>query len=390
MNREKFNEVRKTIFFTAILVLALMYSTQIFAALSFVLSVMKPFVIGGVIAFVFNIPVSSIEKRFLKKMNGRILGKIKRTISIVASIIIVALIITFVLVALVPALTSTVMDVAERVPSLYDKIIKYVDKYPFIMEYTEKIGVENLNWDAIIDYAMKFFESGWAGNIVMSTVGMASSVASGVVDTGISIIFAIYLLASKDYIIRNAKTVCRTYLTKDVFKYVEHATVLLIENFKNYLTGQLKEACILGTIIAVVLMCFRMPYVILISVVIALTALIPIAGAFIGAFVGAFLILLVSPIKMLQFLIIFIIVQQIETQLIYPRVVGSSVGLPAVWVFMAVMVGGSLFGVPGMLAFIPITSTGYTLLKEDVIKKEKKRKELEKRRNKRNRKYNKE
>ena len=206
-----------------------------------------------------------------------------------------------------------------------------------------------------------------------STIGIASSVVSGFTNLFIGLVFSVYVLAQKEKLAGQVKRVLSAFLPEKINNSVLYVCALLNKNFTNFITGQCLEAVILGTMFVIAMTIFRMPYAVMIGVLIAFTALIPIVGAFIGCVVGAFLILLVNPWKALAFIVLFLVLQQIEGNLIYPRVVGSSVGLPAMWVLVAVTIGGSLFGIMGMLVFIPLISTVYALLRECVNRRNEKK-----------------
>lgn len=376
MDREVLKELRRIITVVAVVVLLIVYSGNILSAIGGIIDVFNPFFAGVAIAFVLNIPMDMIEKKFMSGWNTGIKRKAKRAISMISAILIVIGVLAIVVFSLVPQLGDTFKDIADRLPEFNQNIVEYVDDltkdYPQVNKIVNQIDTSEQDWSGLLEGVTSFMQSGVAGNILTSTVNVASSIAVFVFRAIIAICFAIYLLVSKEKILRNIKTVFKTYMPAKAFKYLHDGTKLLIDTFKKFIAGQCVEAVVLGCIFAITMVIFRIPYAILVSVLIAFTALIPVAGAFIGCAVGAFLILMVSPIKMLWFLILFIILQQLENKLIYPKIVGSSVGLPSIWVFVAVTVGGSISGVVGMLVFIPIASTLYVLLKEDIVRKNKK------------------
>ena len=212
---------------------------------------------------------------------------------------------------------------------------------------------------------MGFLKNGAMG-MLTSTVSVASGIISGIVNAVISLIFALYILSQKEKLENQGRRIILAFLPEKAAGKLQEVFALLYKNFSCFITGQCTEAVILGLMFVIAMSIFRMPYALMVGVLIAFTALIPIVGAFIGCSVGAFLILIDNPLQALWFVILFLTLQQIEGNLIYPKVVGSSVGLPSRWVLMAVSLGGSLFGIAGMLVFIPITSTGYTLFRESV------------------------
>jgi len=388
MNKEALKEIRNIVLIVAIVVVLIVYSGNVITAIEGVAGVFTPFLAGVAIAFVLNLPMSFIEtKIFAKWPKGR-LQVLKRTLGIILAILFICLLVALLFVAVIPGVRNTFTDVSTRFPEFYNQLNAYIEdiaaKYPVVDSFIKEDKLSKLDFEKVSSGVLSIFSNGVAGNIVSSTVGMASSVASFFVKALTAIVFAIYLLAAKERIIRGFATVLKTYLPRNYYEGIRHFNIVLVYNFKRFIEGQCLEAIILGLIFAIVLSIFKMPYVMLISMMIAFTALIPVVGALIGCLFGCALIIMVSPIKMLEYIVISIVVQQLENKFVYPRVVGSSVGLPSIWVFMAVMVGGSLCGVIGMIAFIPLTSTFYQLLKEDV----RKRREIESHKSQSNRQKN--
>jgi predicted PurR-regulated permease PerM len=232
----------------------------------------------------------------------------------------------------------------------------------------EDLNIAEMNGSSLMAYVTDFLENG-AGDVLNSTVSMAGSVVSGVTRWAVAFVFAVYVLAQKEKLGNQAGRILSAYFPDKMVRRIRKVVGLLYQNFSKFITGQCLEAVILGTMFVVCMSILRLPYPLVIGMVIAVTALIPIVGAFLGCVIGVFLILMESPLQALWFVILFFVLQQIEGNLIYPRVVGNSVGLPAIWVLVAISIGGSLFGIPGMLLFIPLMSTFYTLLKEDVNKR---------------------
>ena len=222
-----------------------------------------------------------------------------------------------------------------------------------------------IDWDKVLNGIMSFFKNG-AGSVLGSTFTVAKNIVSGVTTFVIAFVFACYILLQKERLNIQIRKVMYAYLKNEYVEKILDVCSLTYKTFSSFLTGQCVEAVILGAMFVVTMTVFRLPYALLVGVLIAFTALIPIFGAFIGCVVGAFLILMVAPMKAVIFVIMFLVLQQIEGNLIYPRVVGGSVGLPSIWVLAAVSIGGSLMGVVGMLVFIPIVSVIYTLLRNDV------------------------
>ena len=219
------------------------------------------------------------------------------------------------------------------------------------------------------------FLSGGIGSLLGSTFSMATVVIGKLFNWMIAIVFACYLLTGKERIAAQGKSVLKAYLPEKWNERVLFVLRLTSKTFASFITGQCLEAMILGCMFLVTMSIGGFPYALVISVLIGFTAIIPYVGAFMGWFVGVLMILTISPIKALLFIILFFVLQQIEENLVYPRVVGKSVGLPAIWVLMAITLGGSLMGVMGMLVFIPLVSVGYSLLKMDVRKRLEKKEE---------------
>ncbi len=368
-DKMKIKQMRSLMVLAALLILVLIYSEQIFSAIGLGAQIFSPFIAGGVIAFILNLPMNLIEKKLFRRWNGKVAGKLKRPVSMVLSLIFVIAIIILVLLTVIPQLTKTIGVLGAKIPKALDDVIIWLEamskEYPQIQKEVEKLAEVEFDWVQIGNSLLGFFTNG-LGSVVTSTVTVAGSIIGGVAKGVISLIFSLYILSQKEGLQNQFRRVMKAYLPERFQKKVEHVFSLLYRNFSKFITGQCLEAVILGTMFVVAMALFRMPYAVMVGVLIAFTALIPIVGAFIGCAVGTFLILIENPMQALIFLIMFLVLQQLEGNLIYPRVVGNSVGLPSIWVLMAVSVGGSLFGVAGMLAFIPLLSTVYVLIKESV------------------------
>lgn len=376
-DKTKLKQIRWLIVFVAIIVLALMYSNTVVKGIFICIQIIKPFIYGGVIAFVLNIPLKLFEKKLLRHWNGKLAKKVKRPICILLSIITVLLIISLVIVAVIPQLAITTTELGNQIPVFIDRIINWLEglsgEYPSLKKQIMELESMELDWKAIIPKIIDFMKNGF-GNMLYNTVSVAGSIIGGVINFVIGIIFALYILVQKEKLSDQGKRIMSAYLPTKVDHMVREVLSRLHSNFTNFICGQCLEAVILGTLFVIAMTIFRMPYAVTIGTLIAFTALIPIVGAFIGCAVGAFMILINSPTQALLFIILFLILQQIEGNLIYPKVVGNSVGLPSIWVLVAVSVGGSLFGIAGMLFFIPVVSTLYSLLRDDVNIRNKKKK----------------
>lgn len=336
-----------------------------------------PFILGGAIAFVLNVPMKFIERHLFEKAQkkgNKFAIRMGRSISLILSILFAAIVILFVTLMVIPELGTTFISVGRSIersiPRLQEWLQHTFRSDSSIVEWANSIDFQP---QRVLDSIMDILKNGM-NNIVTSTISVTMGIVSTAANAVIGFIFACYILLQKEKLAKQSKKALYAMLPEKVVLYIIHVCSMAHKTFSNFVTGQCIEAIILGTLFFIFMTIFNFPYALLVGVLIAFTALIPIFGAFIGCAVGCFLILMVSPMKALMFLIMFLILQQIEGNLIYPHVVGSSVGLPSVWVLVAVTVGGSLMGVVGMLVFIPLVSVLYSLFREWVYKELKRKK----------------
>lgn len=369
LDKKTMKKIRGLMLFAAVVLLAVIYIQEVLGMAGLAFGIVKPFLIGAAIAFVLNLPMTAIERHLFGKIRSERFQRLQRPLSIVLALLAIVLVLLFVLLTVVPQLGKTITQLGNQIPVFINESILLLEKlskdYPQIEENFMAIANLKFDWEGMVGSIIGFLKNG-AGVMLMSTVGMAGSIVSGVVNGFIALIFAIYILVQKEKLGGQFKRVMKAYLPEKRNQQVLKVCGLLNQNFSRFITGQCLEAVILGGMFFVSMSLLRFPYALLVGVLIAFTALVPIVGAFVGCFVGAFLILVDDPLKALWFVILFLILQQIEGNLIYPRVVGSSVGLPSIWVLAAVSVGGSMFGILGMLVFIPLLSTFYALLRENV------------------------
>lgn len=375
LNNENMKKIRHLIVFTALIILCFWKYTIVFQAVKFVIGVVFPFILGGAIAFVFNVPMHFIENRLIQekwKEKYKIVRKTARPVSLVLTIIFVIGIVAAVLFGVLPQLTGTIAKLGYSIQTFIPKVQEWANDWfhnnKEVMAYVNQL---EFNWDKVIEVAVDWVSNG-AGNIVESGVTAAVNIVSGFATFFIAFVFACYILLQKEKLGVQAKKVLFAFVQKGRAEAAIEVCSLTYRTFSNFLTGQCMEAVILGTMFVIAMSIFKMPYAWLIGILIAFTALIPIFGAFIGCAVGTFLIFIIHPIQALWFIVLFLVLQQIEGNLIYPHVVGNSVGLPSIWVLAAVSIGGSLMGVVGMLIFIPIVSVLYALFREIVYLKLKK------------------
>ena len=324
----------------------------------------SPFVVGAGIAFVFNVPMRAIERQLadIRKAGFR------RVLSIVLTILCLVLIIMFVFELLIPQIRLTVESLSQTIPvfveGLAAKLVVMLQDHPEMRAWIqETLNLESLDWSSILTEALGFI-SNQMSTVMGGAVSVIGSVTGAIINGAVSVAFAIYCLARKEILARQGRRLLYSLVSEKHADETIRVLRLTNATFSNFISGQCLEACILGCLFAVAMAIFKMPYISLISVVIAVTALIPVVGAFVGCILGAFFILVNDPIQALIFVIMFLVIQQLENNLIYPRVVGTSIGLPGMWVLVAVTVGSDLMGVGGMLLMIPVTSVIYALLRE--------------------------
>ncbi len=323
-----------------------------------------PFVSGAGIAFIFNVPMRAIERQ----LDG--VGKrgFRRGLSIILTLAALALVIMFVVELLLPQIQLTFQSLSEKIPAFVERtantMMVLMEEYPEVQTWIlEAFDLTSLDWPTLLKDALTFL-----GNQVTTMMGSAvsviGSVTTGIVNIVISIVFAIYCLARKEILARQGRRILYSLIPEKTTDEIIRILRLTNTTFSNFISGQCLEAIILGCLFAVAMLLFRMPYIPLVSVIIAVTALIPVVGAFVGCVVGAFFILVNDPFQAVTFVVMFLVIQQLENNLIYPRVVGTSIGLPGMWVLVAVTVGGEVMGVGGMLVMIPLASVFYTLARE--------------------------
>ena len=331
----------------------------LFEIIKSIFNVFLPFILGGLLAFILNIPTTKIEiflKKHTKKKQSK--GTI-RVISIILSLLIFLAVILFVSFLLIPELIENIELLMSNIPGLMDKIETFIldllDKYPDIQNRIKDMFSESGNVSNIVSNLLNYLING--------ALGFISSLVSGFITFFTAVIFAIYMLSQKEYLIRGTKKVLYATLKKEYANKLLEIGTLANTTFSKFVSGQCVDATILGIIIFITSIIFRFPYALIIAVLTTITALIPIFGALIAMVVGAMLIGITNPIQALIFIAVFQIVQQIEGNFIYPKVVGASVGLSPMWTLLAITVGGNLFGILGMLLGLPLASVAYAIIR---------------------------
>ena len=330
-----------------------------------VVSTLSPFLIGAAVAFILRRPLARIEGALLKLSEYKefaFLEKVSRILAIVLTFLLFVAVMILVIFLVVPEFIQALMILVSSAEQFVKQLQTNPQEWGFVSEQlAEWIGGLELDWAQMANDLKNWVISG-AGTVLDGTVGVVSSVVSGVTTTVMALIFCIYLLLQKETLARQGKKLIRAILSAKKAESLLEILAMTGDTFSNFFSGQVVEALILGTLFFVTMTLFAFPHALVISVLIGVLALIPIFGAFIGCAVGVFLILMVDPMQALWFVVLFLVLQQIEGNLIYPRVVGNSVGLPSIWVLLAVTVGGSAMGVLGMILFIPGFSVIYKLL----------------------------
>ena len=372
LSRETVKRIKGLIVFAALVVACLWKYDVVVSVLAFIFHVIFPFVLGGAIAFILNVPMNFIQRHLFapeRVERHKIQKKIARPVSMLIVIFGVFGIVALVMFVLIPQLGDTFSNLGSSIQAFIPKVQEWAEKlFHDNKEIMTWVNSLKFDWNKIMDAGIDFFKNG-AGSVLDSTITAAKSIVSGITTFFIAFVFAVYILLQKEKLGIQAKKVLFAFVRKGRAEAAMEVLSLTYNTFSNFLTGQCLEAIILGSMFVITMTLFKLPYALLVGIVIAFTALIPIFGAFIGCALGAFLTFMVDPFKALMFVILFLVLQQIEGNLIYPHVVGNSVGLPSIWVLAAVSIGGSLLGIVGMLIFIPIISVVYALFREIVYLK---------------------
>lgn len=332
--------------------------------LNVILGILSPFFAGAGVAFIINVPMRFFEKK-LSKISKL---SVRRLVALIITFLIFLLVLAGVFWLLIPQLISTIESL---IPQIYQFVLdaevffmNFLESNPELLEWiTQNTEIENFNWSQLAQNAISVVGNS-VTTILKKMLSAIGSVTDAVVNGVIAIVFAIYCLFQKETLARQGRKLVYAFLPERTADYIVKVFRLSNATFSNFLSGQCLEVCILGAMFAVSMAVFRMPYIPLVSVLIAVTAFIPIVGAFVGCVVGAFLIFVDDPMLAVWFVIMFLIIQQVEGNMIYPKVVGNSIGLSGMWVLFAVAIGGELMGVAGMFLMIPVASVLHTLLRE--------------------------
>lgn len=348
----------------------------LFELVNNVLAVLRPVMIGCVVAFILNILASFYKRRVFCRLSSakKDRKKLIWVLSILATFFTALVIIALVLLVIIPQIINTINSIIDGFPAFADRTIKFSSGLLARFDVSPKSITDFvLGGEAFLEKLMNFANNNLK-DFAKSVVEIGSVVISGLSDILFGVFIAAYLLFDKNRVLRQCRRLSRAVLKPSAYERVSHIARVSNKSFSSFIGGQFIEAVILALLCLVGMLIFGFPYAPAVAVLIGITALVPIVGAWIGAGVSFFLILIVSPVKALWFLVFYIVLQQIETNFIYPKVVGMQVGLPGIWVLISVVIGTGLFGAVGALVAVPATSVIYTLVSEYVSDKEKSKK----------------
>lgn len=356
------------------LILGIKYWSVIIGSVGLLFQVASPLIIGFVMAYILNITMTFYETRLLNRYveRFRFVKKFKRILSIILTLLSFVLIVALLLVMVIPQMQTAISTMGKKIPEFIEEmliLLKELEQsqmYQLIGQFMEENRLHaEITMEDVGNVSKQVL--GWLQKDgVSGTVGFVNMAVGTVVNLFMSIVFAFYLLAGKEDLHRQLKRLIHRFVPSHISKKMGHILTILDKNFHNFIVGQVMEAFVLGGLCMVGMMIFRFPYAIMIGVVNGATAIIPIFGAYAGMAVGFIMIFTESPVQALFFLVFMNVLQQIENQFIYPKVVGTSIGLPGIWIFVSLIIGSGLFGVTGMLVFIPLVATAYQLLREKV------------------------
>ena len=362
MKRDIKKNIILIITYIALIIFVLVNFEKILSILGYIINIFSPFIFGAIVAFVLNVLVNFIERKLFGKVKKKTWLKIKRPLSIAISVVLVIFIIVFIMNLLIPQLKNSVSLFTDSLPTYKEDIINIMNKFNLEETTIKKVSDYLDNFGKVITDYIK----GNSKDVITVTTEVATSLIAIISKAVIAIVFAIYIIAQKETLKRQFNKLMSAYLKPRTVNRINKYASMANTTFSNFVTGQCLEALIFGSLCFLGMLILRLPYATTIAVLLGFTALIPVFGAFIGTFLGAFLILMISPIKAIIFVVFILVLQQIEGNLIYPKVVGKSVGLPGIWVLLSVTIGASVGGILGMLIATPLCSLLYILLRQVV------------------------
>lgn len=362
------------IILAALFILGIKYFDVLLDVIGRLWGIILPLIVGAAIAFTLNIPMKALEKHYFPQSTNKYIIKSRRPVCIFLSIIFILLAAAFIIRMVIPELINAFSLIIKEVIAYLqigqEWLMENSEDFP---SYLNQFVRKEVNIQDTVQKVMNFIIQGVSG-ILGSAFNVFGSVAGIVMDSVFAVIFALYLLFGKEKLISQFRRLCSRYLGRSFTIRLGYILNILNTKFQNFIIGQFLEAIILGVLCTIGMTLFRFPYALMVGATIAATALIPILGAYLGAAIGAFMIFTVNPLQALGFIVFIVVLQQIEGNVIYPRTVGSSIGLPGIWVIAAVTVGGGFAGIPGMLLGVPLAASVYQLIRDDVHRAERKKK----------------
>ena len=352
------------------LYLSIYYWEVVSRFIGVIFSAVSPLLIGCMIAYIINILANFYEKHYFPKSKNKILIKSRSIASLVLALLSLTAIVVLIVWLAVPQLISAVKVLADKIPDALHELLLYLQDLGILttdLYTTVNSLLLKINWEELIKQSLEILKSG-VGNVMGTVINAVSNVISSVVTSVLAVIFAVYIVASKDKLKIQLNRIINKYINLGIRNKALYFIKTFDNCFHNFIVGQCTEALILGVLCIAGMLVLKLPYASMISVIVAFTSLVPVAGPYIGGGIGAFLIFTYSPMKAVIFIIFLIILQQIEGNVIYPKVVGQQVGLPGLWVLAAVVIGGGVLGVMGMIVGVPLTATIYTIIKDDLDK----------------------
>ena len=373
--REKLKSIAPYGILLFLLYLAIKYVDVLMKFVGGAIKIASPLIIGIAMAYVFNILMSFYEGKLLKRIK-----KGKRVMAIILTLVTLLLIIALLLGMILPQVQQAITRLVVQIPDLYDGLLTWAQKYQdteiyrYVMQELIKEPVNENQLSQMLMQGLEWLKGGAASN-AMSAIGVVGYTLGKTISIFMALIFALYILSSKEKIFQNIELLASRLIRPRVKSNLEHVIKVVDTSFHSFIVGQCTEAVILGVLCTLGMLIFRFPYAVMIGVVVGVTAIIPVFGAYIGMIFGFLMIFTESPLRAIGFFIYLQILQQIENQFIYPRVVGKSIGLPGIWVFASVILGSGLFGVSGILYFIPLTAAAYQLVREWIARTPKRKDE---------------
>ncbi|WP_125708422.1 AI-2E family transporter [Lacticaseibacillus porcinae] len=353
----------------ALFLIGLIYPAQLFGALTHLLAIAKPLILGAAFAYVLNLVCVRIEKRLWPKASSRMALGARRPVALLSSVVVVAVLIGFVMWLVIPQFITALTNFFTSLPHTINLINEWLAKSQQANAVTKQLAAAKIDWSDLQQKALKFLTSGITG-IFSSSVSIFTNLAGGIFSFILAFAFALYLVGSKERIAGHLNRVLNAFVPAKPLAYTRYVLRVADDMFSHFIVGQVTEATIVGTLSVIGMSIFRFPNAISIGVLVGMTTLIPMFGAFIGGAIGFVLIAVANPMQGLAFVVYLVIQQQLEGNLIYPRVVGGSIGLPGILVLVAITIGSGLAGILGILIGVPLTATLYRLIKNATLQKE--------------------